>query len=264
MRTKKGLFTSTHITLANGWTLHTRVGGKLLAPAQPPFVLVHGLSVSSGYMLPIAERLAADARVYVPDLPGFGKSPAPSHTLNVDELANAFVLWMQQLGLSSAIFLGHSLGCQIIANLAAQHPSLVEQAILVSPTMDPDALTLHQVFTRLLRDIPCEPLHFFPLLLCEYMRAGMARTLSTLEYAFADPMEKHLCSLKAPTLVVRGDRDPIISQAWAEQVHQLLPHSQLIVIPDAGHGVNYDAPDKLVDAIHSFLSPTHAVQPEVV
>ncbi|HET8841440.1 MAG TPA: alpha/beta hydrolase, partial [Ktedonobacteraceae bacterium] len=247
------VFTNKLITLANGWGLHTRISREVTRSHLPPFVLVHGLSVSSGYLMPTAHRLAAFSHVYVPDLPGFGRSPNPTSILNIDEMANAFVPWMQQLGLDSAIFLGNSLGCQIIANLAAHHPERVEQAILVSPTMDPRALTIHQEFGRLLRDALCEPLHFLPVLLGEYLQAGILRTIRTLQYAFADPVEKHLRQMHAPTLVVRGSRDPIIPQSWAEKVARLLPHSQFTVIQGAAHAVNYDAPEKLVDAVLAFL-----------
>ncbi len=253
MGTHKEPFTTTRITLKNGWAFYTRISQQVPGHALPPFVLVHGLSVSSGYLMPTAHRLAAFSRVYVPDLPGFGNSPNPKHVLTVDELAEAFVGWMQQLGLRSAIFLGNSLGCQVIANLAAHHPQCVEQAILVSPTMDPDALTIHQVVGRLLRDAPCEPLHFLPVLLSEYMRAGIPRTIRTLQSAFADPVEKHLSQMHIPTLVVRGSRDPIIPQVWAERVSQLVPNGQFVVIQDAGHAVNYDDPKKLVDVVLTFL-----------
>jgi len=253
MGTDKEPFSSTYITLNNGWTFHTRISQQVPGHALPPFVLVHGLSVSSGYLMPTAHRLMEFARVYVPDLPGFGRSPDPTHILTVDELADACVGWMQQLKLDSAIFLGNSLGCQVIANLAAHHPQYVEQAILVSPTMDPDALTIHQVLGRLLRDAPCEPLSFLPVLLREYLQAGIPRTIRTLQYAFGDPVEKHLSQMHMPTLVVRGSRDPIIPQAWAERVSQLVPNSQFVVLPGAGHAVNYDEPKQLVDAVLTFL-----------
>ena len=61
----------------HGWAgaarMHTRVWGGV-GPARPPAVLVHGLGMSGRYLAPTAERLAADFRVYAPDLPGFGRT----------------------------------------------------------------------------------------------------------------------------------------------------------------------------------------------
>src|SRR4051812_8359907 len=66
----------------------------------PPVVLVHGVGVSGRYMLPTARELAPHHPVFVPDLPGFGRSEKPPHIYNVAELADALAGWMQGLGLA--------------------------------------------------------------------------------------------------------------------------------------------------------------------
>jgi pimeloyl-ACP methyl ester carboxylesterase len=63
-------------TPAGGLRMHARVFGEA-APGGPSVILVHGLVVSGRYMVPAAERLAHDRRVFVPDLPGFGLSESP-------------------------------------------------------------------------------------------------------------------------------------------------------------------------------------------
>ena len=236
--------------------MYTRVSREVIPAPTTDIVLVHGLSVSSGYMMPTAIRLAPWYRVWLPDLPGFGRSAKPPHIFNVTELANALVAWMQAVGLDSATFLGNSLGCQVIVNLAVHYPERITHAILVGPTMDPKAHTIHQEAGRLLRDAACEPLHFLPVLLREYLIAGIPRTIRTLQYAFEDPMEEHLPQVHVPTLVVRGARDPIVPQEWAEKVHQLIPSSQFVTIPGAGHAVNFNSPERLVSLVRSFLSDT--------
>jgi len=61
-------------TSIDGLRMHARVSQ---GPGSPAMVLVHGLVVSSRYMVPTAERLSPHHPVYVPDLPGFGKSDKP-------------------------------------------------------------------------------------------------------------------------------------------------------------------------------------------
>lgn len=238
----------------NGLSMHTRLAIGPASPTAGAVVLVHGLSVSSGYMVPTAVQLAPYYRVYAPDLPGFGKSARPSHILSVPELADALAAWMQVMGLPSAILLGNSLGCQIIVHLALQYPERITHAVLVGPTMDPKARTLHQAALRLVLDARGEPLSYLPVLLREYLAAGLPRTIRTLQYAFADNMEEHLPRMHVPTLIVRGSRDPIVSQNWAEEVQRLLPDSQLVVMPGVGHAVNFNAPEQLVQSVRSFLS----------
>src|ERR1051326_8597469 len=98
----------------NDMVLHTRFSVAPVPPEAPPIVLVHGLSVSSAYMVPTAERLASYHPIYVPDLPGYGKSTKPSRVLSVPELSEVLVAWMRAVELERAVFLGNSLGCQII------------------------------------------------------------------------------------------------------------------------------------------------------
>ena len=172
----------------------------------------------------------------------------------MSELADALVGWMQAMGLSSATFLGNSMGCQVIVNVALRYPERVRRAILVGPTMDPQVRTIHRAGPRLLLDCLREPVHFLPVLVREYGHAGLRRTIGTLQYIFADRMEEQLPLILVPTLVVRGSRDPLVSQQWVEQVHHLLPNGQLIVVPGAAHAVNYNSPNELASITRRFLS----------
>src|SRR5690349_10207121 len=166
----------------NGASMHARLSENSVPPTASTVVLVHGLSVSSGYMVPTAVRLAAYYHVYLPDLPGFGKSAKPSHILTVAELADALADWMQAMGLPPAVLLGNSMGCQIIVNFALKYPERITHAVLVAPTMDPKVRSISQAALRLALDMPCEPLSFLPVLVREYLAAGLRRTLRTLQY----------------------------------------------------------------------------------
>ena len=80
--------------------VHARVGGG--AAGAKPVVLVHGLGVSSRYMMPIAAELADEFAVYAVDLPGHGPSDRPPRTLDVPALAAALEQWMDAAGLARA------------------------------------------------------------------------------------------------------------------------------------------------------------------
>lgn len=240
-------------TNIDGVSMHARLSEVPVPPEALTVVLVHGLSVSSGYMVPTAVRLAPYYHVYVPDLPGFGKSGKPPHILTVSELADALADWMHVMELPPAVLLGNSLGCQIIVDFALKYPGRITHAVLVGPTMDPKARSIHQAALRLLLDSPCEPLSYLPVLLREYFASGIRRTIRTLQYSFADCIEEHLPHVQIPTLIVRGSRDPIVTQGWVDEVHRLLPASQLVVVHGAGHAVNFNSPEKLVPIVQSFL-----------
>jgi pimeloyl-ACP methyl ester carboxylesterase len=233
--------------------VYARVAEEPAATGFPPVVLVHGLVVSSRYMVPTAELLAPYYHVYAPDLPGFGRSGKPAHVLTLSELADALLAWMDATGWHRAVLLGNSFGCQVIADFALRYPEHIERAVLVGPTVDPKARSVLRQVMRWLRNSTREPLSLGPILIRDYIEAGAKRALSTFKYALEDRIEDKLPHLQVPTLVVRGARDPIVPQRWAEKATGLLPHGRLVVIPGAAHTVNYDAPLELVRVVQPFL-----------
>ncbi len=239
--------------VVGGVRLHARVSVDPVPAGSLPVVLVHGLGVSSGYMVPAAEHLAPFYRAYAPDLPGFGRSDKPRQVLNVAELAGALAAWMDAVGLKRAAFLGNSLGCQIIAEFAVRQPSRIERAIFVGPTADPWARFALTHVVRLMRDIPREPPILIPVQGFDYLRAGVRRSASTFRFMLQHHVERVLPAMTAPTLVVRGGFDPIVPQSWAEEVVRLLPDAKLVVIPGHAHCVHYSAPRELVRVVGPFL-----------
>lgn len=240
-------------TEIDGLKMHARVSALGAVEKSSAIVLVHGLGVSSCYMEPIANRLAADHAVFVPDLPGFGKSDKPSHILNLQELADSIASWMRAVGLERAVLLGNSLGCQVIVHFALRYPDAIERAILVGATIDPRARSLIRQVGRGLLDLLGEPWSLLPILLSDYLKAGPLRVVRTLEYALNDPVEEMLLQVPVPTLVIRGAHDPISTQRWAEQMVRLLPCGQLAVLPGAAHAANFGDSEELAEVVRSFL-----------
>lgn len=204
-------------------------------------------------MIPTAARLASQCSVYAIDLPGFGRSEKPRRVLTLTELAEALAAWMREMKIGQAVLLGNSIGCQIIVDLALLHPELVARLILVSPTVEREARTASRQFFRLLLDAPREPLSLAFIALVDYLEAGIGRGAQTFAYALQDRIEEKLPQVRQPTLIVRGARDPLVSQDWAEEVNELLPESRLVVIQKAAHGVNYNSPEELARVTLAFL-----------
>jgi pimeloyl-ACP methyl ester carboxylesterase len=225
--------------------------------------MVHGLAMSSWYLMPVARRLAPLCRLYVPDLPGFGRSENPAHILTIAEMADALAGWMRAVGLERAVILGHSLGCQVAARFSARYPEMTLGVILVSPTMDPD-ISWPTFLLRGLRDLAYEPTVILRLMAYGTVHASPWRILRTLQHALDDQCETIYPAIPAPTLVVRGERDPVSSQRWAERVASMSPQSRpLRVLSGRTHSVNVNAPRTLLGAILPFLREVAAEGREV-
>ncbi|GAC1563312.1 MAG: alpha/beta hydrolase [Herpetosiphon sp.] len=232
--------------------MHARVARPERA-SPIPVVLIHGLVVSSNYMLPTAIRLASDHAVYLPDIPGFGRSDHPSSVLAIDEQASMVAAWMKNLGISNAAVLGNSVGCQVAIELAINHPDCVAALILIGPTMDPRTRTPLKAAWTLALDVSRERPALLPIQIIDFFRAGFREFLRTLNYAMLHRPEERAPEVHVPTLVIRGSRDPIVSTAWINELANLFPNACSVVIPGAPHAVNYSAPEALVTVIRPFL-----------
>jgi 2-hydroxy-6-oxonona-2,4-dienedioate hydrolase len=237
--------------------IHARVSTSAISSDMPAVVLVHGIGVSSRYMVPAAIRLAESCRVYAPDLPGFGLSAKPARVLDVPALADALAAWMRALKLTPAALLGNSFGCQIIAELGARHPSLITRVVLQGPTMDPRVRSVPRQLLRWALNSPFEPAgagtSLGSVVRQDYRDAGVWRVLATFRHALRDRIEDKLPRLQAPALVVRGARDPIVPQRWAEEAARLLPCGRLVVVPKAAHTMCFTSPDELVRVVRPFF-----------
>ncbi|HEV8307119.1 MAG TPA: alpha/beta hydrolase [Methylomirabilota bacterium] len=243
--------------LVSDWTtlpagvIHALAGRRV--PGRPAVVLVHGMVVSSRYMAPTAERLAPLCNVYAPDLPGYGKSYKPRPILRLPQLADALATWMEAVHLDRAHLVANSFGCQIVAEFAVRHAARVRRLVLQGPTVDPAARTMRQQIWRSILNSPNEPKSLGWVSLKDYRAAGLRRAWMTFKLVLADRIEDKLPHIDAPAMVVRGERDPIVPQQWAEEVARLLPRGELRVMPGVGHTINYAAPRQFVDLIRPFL-----------
>lgn len=245
--------TESRWAVVDGLRMHARVAARPAPEGAPVVILVHGLVVSSRYMVPTLSNLAPYYRVYAPDLPGFGRSEKPSRALNIPGLAHALDGWMEAMGLESAMLVGNSMGCQVIAELAVRSPGRVELAVLQGPVMDPGARNLPQQAARLALDCLREPPSLLLIEVLDLIVAGPLRSLRTFRYAAEHRIEEKLPELRAPTLVLHGGRDPIVPEQWAREVAGLLPDGRLVVVEEAAHAMNYDAPSELARHVRAFV-----------
>lgn len=233
---------------AAGHRIHYRVGGD-----GPPVVLVHGYGVASSYMMPLAEQLIQDFRVYVPELPGFGESSKPADILDVRGLASALHHWMQEVGVEKPALVGNSLGCQIIVRLLEAMPDAAACAVLQGPSVDRAARSAARQIVRLLLDSRYERTSLGLIIARDYAKAGPRRLIRTLQYMLADDIENALPHVFTPTLVVRGSRDVVVPERWAREVVDRLPNGQYRLIAGAPHAANYSAPHDVARVTRPFL-----------
>lgn len=216
-------------------------------------ILVHGLGVSGKYMEPVAKYLAQSFNVYIPDLPGFGKSHKPKNVLNIEEHADFLNEFIEHLNIKKVIYLANSFGTQVVVEYALKYPLKSKALILIAPTVDPNQRTLIQQAKSLVIDLQYEPLWQRVRAIIDYHKAGTFRMLKTAKISVDDRIEKKLPKIKIPALVMRGTKDPFISKKWANKTIDLLSNGTLVEINGKGHTLNSNSPQQVTKEVIKFL-----------
>ncbi len=214
-----------------------------------PVVLIHGLVVSGSYFRPVANFLDDHLRLYVPDLPGFGKSVSHTGIWSLEQLTAGLARWLDVHGLRDAMLVSNSLGCQVLTMLAVRRPDLVHTLVLVAPTMDPAATSIPRLMARGLMDVPRETSSLWRVWLPDLVRAGPRRGLLTLHRGIADRQEERLPRVLAKVIVVGGEHDPIVPPEWVRAMAAMIPNARALIIPKAPHAMNYSNPRELARII---------------
>jgi pimeloyl-ACP methyl ester carboxylesterase len=276
----------------HGHRLHYRIGGD-----GPLLVLVHGITNSSASWEPVLATLARRFTVIAPDLLGHGDSAKPRGDYSLGANASLLRDVMLALGHERATLVGHSLGGGIAMQMAYQFPERVERLVLVSsgglgrqvtPLLRAVALPGAELVLPLLAS---EPLMRAGATVGGWMRrigvhvgsdaAAMAAGFASLQdfearRAFVqtaravidaggqrvNATDKLYLAEAVPTLILWGDRDPIIPARHGIRAHELMPGSRLHVFAGAGHFPHHDDPAGFSAAITEFVDTTQPSEPD--
>lgn len=235
----------------------------------PPIVLVHGLGGHAEdwrNLTPFLRR--AGFRIYTPDLPGYGRSQKPKNfSYSVQDEANVVVDFMSALGLKQVDLGGHSMGGWIVQLVAFEHPDRVKRLMLFDsaglydrPTWNTDlfvpttAAQLDQLDALLMPHPPEVPAFIANDILRTARENGwiIRRAMDSM-LTGKDVTDAMLPKLKMPVLIVWGAQDQITPLRDGEKMHQLIPQSQLDVVPGCGHLAPVQCARKIGPQMDAFL-----------
>jgi pimeloyl-ACP methyl ester carboxylesterase len=221
-------------------------------PEADAIVHVHGFGISGTYLEPTAALLAPTHNTYVPDLPGMGRSMRPDRPLDLPGLTRALVSYCDAVGVEHATFVGNSLGCPIIVELATTFPERIARVVLVSPAGGPNNQPLPRAIRQMAMDGLREPPSMLPIAVRDYLRFGVLQSLSLFKAMTRYPTLEGLSNITVPTLVIAGVRDPLVRIDRAH-VFSVLPHVQAVKVPGA-HALNFSAPELIAELIEAHIA----------
>ncbi|MCW2971975.1 MAG: alpha/beta hydrolase [Thermoleophilia bacterium] len=241
----------------DGMELHARVAAPPadLAPARPggDVVLVHGLGVSSRYMVPLLEELGTTVRCWAPDLPGHGRSDSPRRLQSFEQAVDTLHGWTDAVGLDRPLLVANSWGCQLAVELARQLP--VRGLLLIGPVLDLERRSLARNLVRLARNQRHEPRQLTLLHVVDYVDTTYRRTLREFRASQRYDLVAAVAGLEPPVVVARGDADMLARRGWCERVASAAG-APLLEVPDSGHCINTTRPREVAGFTLDLLART--------
>jgi pimeloyl-ACP methyl ester carboxylesterase len=247
-----------------------------------PILLLHGVPISGRVWTDVVPLLPGGHRVIVLDLLGCGRSDSGHReSLSIPAQAGRVAAVLDVLNVHRACVAGHGVGGAIAQWLAVHHPERVSSLALVSAMCFehwPDTrLRMLRPFLPVLRTLP--PRVVFDAVrhrllsghadartaarsVERYMRAyaGAAgrdtilRHLRDLNAADTRALAPRLGEIAAPTTVLHGEHDPWCRLADARRLAHDIQHASLETVPDAGHYLPEEAPQRVAGAMTRLLA----------
>ncbi len=257
----------------------------------PPLLLIHGISSSSESWSDVLPGLSERHTVIAPDLLGHGASAKPRGDYSLGAFASSLRDLLVALGHERATVVGHSLGGGVAMQFSYQFPERVDRLALVSsgglghevhpmlraatlPGSDwvlpalawTGALGAGAAAARLLDRVGIHPSAdfsgiadgFATLEDPETCRAFLhtARSIMDVSGQRVSARGRLYLAQDIPTLIIWGQRDPLIPVAHGRAAHELMPHSRLEVFEGAGHFPFRDDPERFVAVLAQFMAET--------
>jgi pimeloyl-ACP methyl ester carboxylesterase len=257
----------------------------------PLLVLLHGIASTADTWAPVIEALAERHTVLAPDLLGHGDSAKPRGDYSLGAYASGVRDLVAALGYDRATVAGHSLGGGIAMQFAYQFPERVERLVLVAsgglgrevhPLLRAATLPGSELVLALLGGAWLRAtggavggaLSRLGLRTGEDL-AGVTSGIGSLADAGArgafvqtaraaidaggqrvSATDRLYLAAALPTLIVWGERDPIIPAAHGRAAHAAIPGSRLEIFPGAGHFPHREAPARFVSVVEDFVRTT--------
>lgn len=260
------------IRTATGRTIHYDVQGD-----GPPLLLIVGHLVARRAWDEVAPIFARDFRVITFDNRDAGDNAPETAPYTIADMAGDAVTLLDALDIPRAHVVGHSMGVSTALRLVLNHPERVDHLILVSgraaePTPDggPRSITPPARDTWIAdpterarkRTVAVVGPGYFDTrpeqleIVVAQERGnrityeGMVRQIQAMASEVARP---RLGEIAAPTLVIHGDRDPLVALQYGEILAAEIPGARLIVMPGVGHRPFVERQDEFVRAVQDFL-----------
>ncbi len=251
-------------------------------------IFIHGLGSYLKAWYKNIYGLRDEYRCIAIDLPGYGKSSKKPHSGKMSFYADVVSQFIDYLNLKNVVLAGHSMGGQISMMAAIDYPEKIDKLILADPAgfesftegqkqwfrdvMTTDGVmktTVEQIQTNLAYNFYYVP-DDAEFMITDRIAMRFADDFENYCYAVVqsvdgmvdEPVIDILDQIKQPTLIIFGENDNLIPNRFLNPGRTIdiakigddkIPNSELVIIPKAGHFVQFEKPREFNSAVKSFL-----------
>lgn len=207
-----------------------------------PFVLLHYWTGTHSVWQSWVDSLSKDYKLIVPDLHGHGKSTVPSGDANFKAMANDIYALLDQLEINKFNAMGASAGAMILLHMSTMDTSRIKRMVLIGGTTYFDSQYREFVKdfsfeTTTGKDLENRRKYHSDEQIRWHSDAFQTIRSSYDLMNFTPPI---LTTIKCPTLIIHGDRDPFFNVDFPVEMYKSIPDSYLWIFPGGRHLPNWE------------------------
>jgi pimeloyl-ACP methyl ester carboxylesterase len=236
----------------------------------PPLLYLHGMRSGQEQIAEALSLLTAQHRTICPTMPGFGSAEAVDWIRSVDDVSYRYLEWLDAADLDRVVLVGCSIGAWLALEMATKCPARFPAVILASPlgirtgppdvrfypdlfSMSPDEV--HQMLWADPEAGAMDPNALSDDDLVAYLRDREALATYGWDPYFHTPNLVHrLSRISAPTLIVRGAADSLVTADAVAALQDGILGSEVVTVEGAGHFVEIEQPVRFAELVTGFTA----------
>lgn len=251
-----------------------KINYKQIGSEGIPVILLHGWGINSDKYIETAKQICVQGpeySVFMPDLPGFGKSDGSREAWSVDDYVDLVKKFSDIQGLKKFILAGHSFGGRVAIKFSVKYPEKVKALVLTGAAGIKHAPGIKQkiffilakagkiIFSLPMIDQlkkPAQKILYKAAREKDYYEAqGIMR--ETFKKVIYEDLSPYLEKIKVPTLLVWGAEDKSTPLADGQFMHAKIGlaggHSKLEIVTEAKHNLPYQYSEKFAKIVMEFI-----------
>lgn len=241
---------------------------ELVGRRGQPVIFLHSWLGSWRYWLPTMEYVSERYRAYALDFWGFGESDRRDSAFSISEYVDMLRRFMENMGMSRVVLVGHGLGGMVAIRAAAEHPELFTKVMAVNVPMHGAQLqsvvkpgtfsrllgrsSPANIWTRQVREMKLSDHQIQKEIVEDTESLSETLVAAVLNSILETDLMADLARLETPLLALYGQRDTLVTSEPLDEESKSF--KQVLTLPKSGHFPFLDQPTVFYRALMDYLA----------